>query len=190
MGYDPFRQSLAVMAIALGAVLTGCASTYHVDGQPVSQRRFAEEDDVPNVPKGVPPSCRVASVEQLFVEVECEYVGNPTEAEWETGISSEFHRAAEVAVVSGRAFIVRVTSEAEAHYLTSRNPVHCETRINSSKVAANVLRGFANGLGRGSVDINCHAVGADTSCTGSVTPPPPPVPLVHRRRDAITHPAV
>jgi len=73
---------------------------------------------------------------------------------------------------------VRLTSEAETHYLTSRNPIRCQTVVNQAKVAMNVLRTFANAGRQGSVNMDCRTTGANTSCSGSVTPPPPPIPLV------------
>jgi hypothetical protein len=185
-----YAATVLLTVVICTGVLHGCAasSTRPVSasregtrGARVSPRTYAdEEDDVPNTPKG-PPACHAEDVEQLFVDIECEYLGNPTDQDWEAGIQLEFRRAAEVAAVSGKAFVVRLTSEAETHYLTSRNPIRCQTTVNQAKVAANVLRTFANATRRGSVNMDCATIGNNTSCSGSVTPPPRPIPLVDPR---------
>ncbi len=165
-----------ICLVALMAALGGCAPTYSINGTTTTEGRYTEEDDVPNAPKG-PPSCRVTDVEQLFVEVECDYLGNPTLRDWKTGIELEYHRAAETAVVSGKAYVVRVTSDGERHYLTSHTPVRCQTVVNPGTVVGNILTAIGNANRHGTANVDCSTSGNNTSCSGSYTEPPPPAPL-------------
>jgi hypothetical protein len=165
-----------IYLVVLMAALGGCAPAYSINGTRTSERRYTEEDDVPNPPKG-PPSCRVTDAEEVFVEVECDYLGNPTRQDWKTGIELEYHRAAETAVVSGKAYVVRVTSDGETHYLTSHTPVRCQTVVNPRKVIGNFLTAIGNANRHGTVDMDCSTIGNGTSCSGSYTEPPPPAPL-------------
>jgi hypothetical protein len=185
-------------ALGLGIACSACATQHSPavysppDAYAASAARGQQMDDEdPNRPRTVasaqpsvyvpppriPPSCRVSEVDNEFVNVTCEYAGQPTSKEWEAGIRLEFSRAAAAAAVTGRDYIARLSFEVTPRLSSGRTPIQCATRINALKVLGNVLHSM--GTDRTSrVDMRCSSSGSDTSCSGTVEDPEPPAPMV------------
>lgn len=150
-----------------------------VDAEDPGQRR-TEPSAQPYAympPPRTPPSCRVTDVDESFVDVACEYAGEPTPAEWNTGLRLEYARAAAAAAVSGRDYIARLSFEITPRTASGQTPVQCVTTTNARKVLGNVLRAMGNNQ-TGRVDMHCSSYGYGTNCSGTVREPDPPAPMV------------